>query len=368
MSRIVVVSLCYDSRDLPQIANQGTYRWENSGWMAHFCDALETLGHSVVAFPDVRYSYMLGEEKTNEDFYHLMTGFSPHKLIIYKGDNIRYSTLLDLQRKLPKTEWIWFSVDDPHLLHHQGMSSKMRMQLCTKALTCCVSSMQDYIDLGIEPILFYPTIDPKVQNTQEQLGYKLSEEDKERYSCDIMVGGTCYNEQHNSRARLCQSLIEAGMGDGLKLWGHSHWADSNWTHGIDLSPYYMGREKEQNMPKIYHNSKIVLNSWVNGGWPSGKQKCGYPTVGYYNWRYFEIMGSGSFQLCEWQESMKEWPYESGKHLQTWKTHDELVEKAKYYLEHEEERREIAKNGYELTHSKFVFEKNLEEIFGKVKNV
>jgi spore maturation protein CgeB len=167
---------------------------------------------------------------------------------------------------------------------------------------------------------------------------------------------------------LCKSLIEAGLGGGLKLWGHDHWADSNWTNGIDLSPHYMGREKEQNMPKIYHNSKIVLNSWVNGGWPSGKQKCGYPTVGYYNWRYFEIMGSGSFQLCEWQESMKEWPYESGKHLQTWKTHDELVEKAKYYLEHEEERREIAKNGYELTHSKFVFEKNLEEIFGKVKNV
>lgn len=366
MSRIVVLSLCYDNRNLPEISNRGQYQWANDGWMAHFCDGLERNNHEVIAFPDARYAYMLGEEKACEDFYHLMMGFSPHKLIIYKGDSIRYSTLLDLKRSLPKTEWIWWSVDDPYLLHHQEMASKMRMQLCHRALTCCASSMQDYINMSIKPTLFYPTIDPQVQNTKEELGYELSEEEIERYSCDIMLGGTCYNEPHNSRVRLCEAIINAGLGDGLKLWGHSHWADSNWTHGIDLSQYYMGREKEQNMPKIYHHSKIVLNSWVNGGWPSGREKCGYNTIGYYNWRYFEVMGSGSFQLCEWQESTEGWPYEEGEHLETWKDYDELVEKIKYYLEHEEERKEIARNGYELTQQNFTFEKDLERVFGRVK--
>jgi len=363
MARIVVLSLCYDNRDLPQIANRGTYRWSNSGWMKGFCDALEKLGHDVIAFPDMRYDFMLGEDNTNNDFYHLMMGFQPHYLITYKGEKIRYSMFLDLTRLLASTEFIWWSVDDPYLLYHQDMNSKAKMQLHSGALTCCVSSVAQYQEIGMESTLFYPTIDSKVQNLPEILDYELSEEDKERYSCDIMLGGTCYNEEHNSRARICQSIIDAGLADNLKLWGHQHWGDTNWTHGVDLSSYYCGRVDENIMPQIYHNSKIVLNSWVNGGI---NNKCGYPTVGYYNWRFFEVCGSGAFQLCEWQESIEEWPYKTGKHLETWKTHDELIDKIKYYLEHEDERKEIAKNGYELTQENFTFEENLQDIFGRVK--
>lgn len=359
MAKIVVLSLCYDNRDLPQIANMGKFRWSNDGWMAHFCDALEDLGHDVIAFPDARYNCMLGHEATNTDFYHLMMGFGPDYLITYKGDYIDYDTFSKIKKSLPNTRFIWWSVDDPYILHYQDEGRALKMSLHSIALTCCVSAMNIYRSMGISPILFYPTIDPKVQNRPEVLGYEISEEDKNKYTCDIVLGGTCYTEKHNSRVAICQAIIEAGLGGGLKLWGHDHWADPTWTEGVDLSPYYQGRVDENDMPKIYHHSKIALNSWVNGG---RGNKCGYPTVGYYNWRYFEIMGSGAFQLCEWQESTVNWPYKDGEHLVYWNDHNDLVDKIKYFLKNEDEREEIARNGYELTHSQFTFRKNLEQIF------
>ena len=363
MARIVVLSLCYDNRALPQIANQGTFRWNNGSWMASFCTALEELQHEVVAFPDARYSFMLGEDATNESFYHLMMGFRPDYLITYKGDNIHYSTYLDLMRQLPDMAKIWWSVDDPHLLYHQSMEAKAKMQIHNSALTCCKSSMEYYDELGMESTLFYPTVDPAVQNLPEELGYELTEEEKEKYTCDIMLGGTCYATEHNSRARICQSIIGAGLGDGLKLWGHEHWKDNNWTHGIDLEPYFCSRLDEDDMPKIYHNSKIVLNSWVNGGIDN---KCGYPCKGYYNWRFFEVLGSGGgMQMCEWQEDDGDWPFKDGEHLAVWKTHEELVEKTKYYLEHDEERERIARNGYELAQEEFTWKKGLKSIFGGI---
>ena len=360
MARIIVLSLCYDNRKLPQIANQGTFRWSNGGWMSSFCKALEDLGHDVIAFPDMRYSFMLGEENTNKDFYHLIMGFEPDYLITYKGDSIWYSTFVDIARELQGLQKIWWSVDDPYLLHHQSNEAELKMRLHDTAMTCCKSSMDDYANMGMDSKLFYPTVDPAIQNLPEILDYELTDEEKERYTCDIMLGGTCYNEQHNSRARICQSIIGAGLGDGLKLWGHEHWKDNNWTHGIDLSPYYFGRVDENDMPKIYHNSKIVINSWVNGGIDN---KCGYPCKGYYNWRLFEAIGSGAFLLSEFQEDDEDWPFKDGEHLATWSTHDEMVDKAKYYLEHEDERRKIAMNGYKLAQEKFTWKKSLKTIFG-----
>ena len=64
-----------------------------------------------------------------------------------------------------------------------------------------------------------------------------------------------------------------------------------------------------------------------------------------NMRNFEIASSGAFQLTNWIPTLSE-VFEDGKHLVTYKTLDEMVEKAKYYLKHEEEREKIALAGRE----------------------
>lgn len=62
-----------------------------------------------------------------------------------------------------------------------------------------------------------------------------------------------------------------------------------------------------------------------------------------NMRVFETLSTGSFLLTNWLPTLGEL-FEDGKHLVTYKTYDEMIDKAKYYLAHDEEREVIAKAG------------------------
>ncbi len=62
-------------------------------------------------------------------------------------------------------------------------------------------------------------------------------------------------------------------------------------------------------------------------------------------RVFEVMGTGSFLLTNWIPTIEE-VFTDGKHLVLYRSLDEMIEKAKYYLVHDEEREAIAQAGYE----------------------
>lgn len=100
----------------------------------------------------------------------------------------------------------------------------------------------------------------------------------------------------------------------------------------------------------YNQSKIVLNITIKDDHP--------------NMRDMEVLGTGSFLLTNWTPSLDE-VFKDGVHLVTFKTYDEAVEKAKYYLEHEDERDKIARQGYEES-KKHTYAKRIEEIFEKIK--
>lgn len=61
-------------------------------------------------------------------------------------------------------------------------------------------------------------------------------------------------------------------------------------------------------------------------------------------RAFEIMGSGGFLLTNYQEDFLEY-FEPGVDFVYYESQEDLMEKVEYYLKHEEERRQIAQNGY-----------------------
>lgn len=65
-------------------------------------------------------------------------------------------------------------------------------------------------------------------------------------------------------------------------------------------------------------------------------------------RIFHALGTGSFYLNSYVRGM-ELLFTPGKHLVEWKTEDELAEKVLFYLEHEEERNEIAEAGRKMVY-------------------
>lgn len=69
--------------------------------------------------------------------------------------------------------------------------------------------------------------------------------------------------------------------------------------------------------------------------------------GSLNIKYYEIMACGSMLLTDKPEDLKEVGFIDGKHLVIYKDLNDLKSKILYYLEHEKEREEIAKNGMDF---------------------
>lgn len=84
-----------------------------------------------------------------------------------------------------------------------------------------------------------------------------------------------------------------------------------------------------------------------------------------NMRVFETLSTGSFLLTNWLPTLGE-IFEDGKHLVTYKTLDEMVEKAKYYLDHDEEREKIAAAGHAEFMSKHTYKHRVETILEVVE--
>lgn len=102
------------------------------------------------------------------------------------------------------------------------------------------------------------------------------------------------------------------------------------------------------MPKIFHLSKINLN------FTSKPIRTGIPL------RLWDILGAGGFALTNYQSEIPEY-FEVGKDLDTYASEEELVQKIRYYLEHEEERKEIARNGYQKAKERYSLELRVKQI-------
>lgn len=107
--------------------------------------------------------------------------------------------------------------------------------------------------------------------------------------------------------------------------------------GIDIKAFgegFGGKIPQKDMVRLYNESKINL---------------GFARIldtEYFNvkGRDFEIPMSGGFYLTEHHEGLRN-HYELGKEIVTYTDTNDCIQKIKYYLENEEERKEIAKAGW-----------------------
>ena len=108
----------------------------------------------------------------------------------------------------------------------------------------------------------------------------------------------------------------------------------------DLSPrikVHGGVNSLTEMPFVFRQSKINLNI------TSRSITSGLPQ------RIWDVLGCRGFLETNYQPEIDMF-FEDGKHLITYKSYDELIEKLNYYLVHEDERTKIAANGYTQVNS------------------
>lgn len=102
------------------------------------------------------------------------------------------------------------------------------------------------------------------------------------------------------------------------------------------------------MPYVFKNSKINLNISLKSIYS------GIPL------RAFDIMGCGGFLLSDFQADFGELFVPEEDYV-FYTTAEDLYRKVAYYLEHEEVRKQIAKNGYEKVKEKHTYDHRVKEI-------
>lgn len=122
-------------------------------------------------------------------------------------------------------------------------------------------------------------------------------------------------------------------------------SDTSALSGVDCRG---GVHTLKEMPKVFHASRINLNMTMR------------PIETGLSLRIWDILGCGGFLLTNYQAEIPEY-FEIGRELETYESMEELEQKIQYYLTHEDERIEIAVNGYEKVARLHTYEKRLAEM-------
>lgn len=118
---------------------------------------------------------------------------------------------------------------------------------------------------------------------------------------------------------------------------------------LNKVPYRGTASYFDEMPKVFRLSRINLNPTL---------KCiqsGIPL------RALDILGSGGLLFSNYQPELLEY-FEPENDIIIYESMEDALEKAAYYLDHEEERAGIARNGFCKVCEHFTYEKQLNKIF------
>ena len=110
----------------------------------------------------------------------------------------------------------------------------------------------------------------------------------------------------------------------------------------------------RSMDKIIPDFNFWNNfrSWINRGIPQIKA------------RHFEIPACGGFLITSMADNLSDY-YKIGEEIVVYKNTNELIEKIKYYLKNDQNRKKITEAGYLRTIKDHTYQKRFTEIFKKI---
>lgn len=181
--------------------------------------------------------------------------------------------------------------------------------------------------------------DQTVHEIKKALGYKLLDdyriEDREIIA-EQFIGPICASLE---RQRILQLLSKDY---NLVVYSNSDTSDLPEVVNNGKSDPY------QETPKIYHCSKINLNITAK------PIQSGIPL------RVFDVLGCKGFLITNYQPEIVDY-FEPGVDLVIYDSMEDLQRKIAYYLEHDEERKQIAENGYRKVCESFTYDIALRQI-------
>jgi len=257
--------------------------------------ALEDLGCKVFSFAPNILPRMFGRDFMNQRLGDYLEAWPHDVLLVFKSGYVSPEAFGrdDARRILwwPDAPWRYSDF-------HQLTPYFDEVYTTGKCDEC------DFLPMGVYPKLFHEV--------------RLTGEDKWKYGCDVVFIGT----GHPSRQVLFLNIFKRlSPKYSIKVWGND-WGSFPWWSGEDL--YYL------DYSKALSGGKIVINCRIDKEFSP-------------IFRSVEATGMKRLYLSQSGEGLNEC-FEEGEEYVSYDTVYDAVEKITYYLENEDERKEIARRG------------------------
>ena len=239
-----------------------------------------------------------------------------------KGVIIKPEALIKIKEISPHTLLVHYNPDDPFGTLKSGWQTFLEIApFFDVHFVPRKENLPEYRKIGCKNVYrFYRGYDPALHRP-----IPLSEMERKKYDSDVCFIGAWEREREAYLAHLVVNAIS------VSIWGR-YWERGKYWNLLKTSWRGTGLRGEEYV-KALCAAKICL-CFLR------KQN-----RDQQNSRTFEIPACGAFMLAERTREHLEL-FEEGKETEFFSTKEELLEKVRYYLNHEEERKEIGKAGRE----------------------
>jgi spore maturation protein CgeB len=288
----------------------------------NFRSALEGMGNEVHAFDFVARMKDVGKARMNRDLEQFVREVEPDLAVfVLFTDEIEFDTIRRLTDAGIKT-YNWFA--DDHWRFDKF--SRRFAPAFSLVSTTDHASVAKYAAIGVENVVL----------TQWACNRYLYDRRDVPLRYDLTFVGQKYGE----RPKIIKSLRRAGL--DVRCWGH----------GWDT-----GRLSHDEMVEVFSASRINLN--ISGSF-TGRILRRRPAVSQIKARPFEVAGSGGFALTDSPQIVDY--LEADREIGLFTDTADLIERARDWLEREDDRAAAANAAYERVRAEHTYDHRFQEIF------
>ena len=264
-----------------------------------------------------RLTRFLTYKRFNQALVKVAISFRPHVLLVVKGAYIHPEVLAEIKSE-SKTILVNYATDDPFNLTSSNRDVVAGIPYYDLYLSTKRSILSDLMGAGARKAVWLPFgYEPAIHFPERP----NSPEETARWASDVVFIGGCDRDRVHFFTPFL-NLIDIK----LKLYG------GHWDRYPELRSFWQGFAVGRDYRLALGGSKVAVGL-VRRANRDGNVM-----------RTFEIPACGAFLLAERTDEHLEL-FEEGKEMVCFSSPEEMVDKIRYYLKHNEERQRITEAGY-----------------------
>ena len=266
-------------------------------------------------------------DKINDEIERIAKAFEPDLVLSIKGEIVKPKTINWIKEELGAITALWFP-DDPRFFNSLV---KYIAPSYDYVFTASERAIGMYKEIGCEKVEFLPFACEPAIHKNLNIKNKI---------IDVVFVGT-YTRR---RSKLIKALEKAGI--NVEVYG-PYWKYFRRNNNIHEGVY------GPKMVEVFNSAKIVLNIHVESDLPFK-----------VNMRTFEAAGCGSFQLTDYAYGMEKL-FKINEEIVTYSDVTELIRLVNYYLNAEDERKNISKRAQERAYRDHTYDKRVKKLLENI---